>query len=100
MKQLLFVLTILGSATFAHAVDLKCTLFVDGDTAVSTSKGSVATVSLKGFYCAGSTNGSYTVAHLYEPGESDDDDATKRHALDGQPAVIDFDDVQCSCEVN
>lgn len=99
MKQLLFALTILGSATFAQAVDLQCTLFVDGDTEVSTSTGPVATVSLHGFYCAGSTNGSYTVAHLYEPGETDDDDATKRHALDGQAAVIDFDDTQCSCEV-
>lgn len=101
MNRIIFALAILGCGAVSYAELLQCTLTAHhGAEETKRSHRGHVVVTNTGYSCDGSYDASGLLkVYMYEPGETDDGDATKTQTFDSEAVVVQGDG-SCSCMVD
>lgn len=99
MKQIAVLFCVIGFSIVSFADDFSCELRVNGTTKIGYADSRPGTVLIEnqGYYCSASHAGGNSRVHLYEPGETDDDDATKGGGERGESVEVKNGPAICMC---
>lgn len=99
MKQIALIFCVLTFSVASFADFFSCELRVNGTMSVGYAESRPGTVLVEnqGYYCSASHSGGNTRVHLYEPGETDDDDATKGYGERGDAVEVKNGPAVCMC---
>lgn len=99
MKQIAIILCVFGFSNSSFADTFSCELRVNGKMTVGYAESRPGTVLIEnqGYYCSASHSGGNSRVHLYEPGETDDDDATKGSGERGDAVEVKNGPAVCMC---